>query len=99
MTLRARVLTAACALLAALALMAHVIAFALSDAAQVWAVNAGWTLAGVVLVVTQAAAALRAPRGRVRTGWIYWTGVSAVWLAGSRRPFIWPRREFRSRAK
>jgi PAS domain S-box-containing protein len=82
MTVRARMLTAGCALLAALALMAHVVAFALSDAAQVWAVNAGWTLAGVVLVVTHAAAALRAPRGRVRTGWIYWTAVSAVWLAG-----------------
>jgi PAS domain S-box-containing protein len=83
MTLRTQVLTAACALLAALALTAHGVAFALSDAGQVWAVNAGWTLAGVVLVVTHAAAALRAPRGRVRTGWIYWTGVSAVWLAGS----------------
>jgi PAS domain S-box-containing protein len=82
MTLRARVLTAGCALLAALALTAHGVAFALPDAGQVWAVNAGWTLAGVVLVVTHAAAALRAPRGRVRAGWIYWTGVSAVWLAG-----------------
>jgi PAS domain S-box-containing protein len=82
MTLRARLLTAGCALLAALALTAHGVAFALSDAGQVWAVNAGWTLAGVVLVVTHAAAALRAPRGPVRAGWIYWTAVSAVWLAG-----------------
>jgi PAS domain S-box-containing protein len=82
MTLRARVLTAGCALLAALALTAHGVAFALSDGGQVWAVNVGWTLAGVVLVVTHAAAALRAPRGGVRTGWIYWTAVSAVWLAG-----------------
>lgn len=82
MTLRARVLTAGCALLAALALIAHTVAFALSDGGQVWAANAGWTLAGVVLVVTHAAAALRAPRGRVRAEWIYWTAVSAVWLAG-----------------
>jgi len=82
MTLRARVLTAGCALLAALALIAHAVAFALSDGGQVWAANAGWTLAGVVLVVTHAAAALRAPRVRVRAEWIYWTAVSAVWLAG-----------------
>jgi len=81
MTLRARLLTAGCGLLAALALTAHGVAFALSDSGQVWAVNAGWTLAGVVLVVTHAAAALRA-RGRARTGWIYWAAVSAVWLAG-----------------
>ena len=82
MTLRARALTAGFALLAALALTAHGVAFTLSDAGHVWAVNAGWTLAGVVLVVTHAAAAFRAPRGPVRAGWIYWTAVSAVWLAG-----------------
>ena len=81
MTRRARILTAGFALLAGVALMAHAVAFALSDAAQVWAVNTGWTLAGVVLVMTHAAAALRAPRGRVRAEWIYWTAVSAVWLA------------------
>jgi len=82
MTLRARALTAGFALLAALALTAHGVAFTLSDAGHVWAVNAGWTLAGVVLVVTNAAAAFRAPRGPVRAGWIQWTAVSAVWLAG-----------------
>jgi PAS domain S-box-containing protein len=82
MTLRAHALTAGCALLGALALIAHGIAFAVSDEAQVWAVNAGWTLAGVVLVVTHTAAALRAPKGRVRAEWIYWTGVSAIWLVG-----------------
>ena len=82
MTLRARALTAGFALLAALALTAHGVAFTLSDAGHVWAVNAGWTVAGVVLVVTHAAAAFRAPRGPVRAGWIYWTAVSAVWLAG-----------------
>ena len=82
MTLRARALTAGFALLAAFALTAHALAFLLSGAGHVWAVNTGWTLAGVVLVVTHAAAALRAPRGRARAEWIYWTAVSAVWLAG-----------------
>ncbi|MGI8606155.1 MAG: sensor histidine kinase [Gaiellaceae bacterium] len=82
MTLRARVFAAGCALLAALALVAHAVAFALSGTGQVWAVHAGWTLAGVVLVVTHAAAALRARRGSARAEWSFWTAVSAVWLVG-----------------
>jgi hypothetical protein len=52
MTLRARIFPAGCALLAALALLAHAVAFTLPDAGQVWALNTGWTLAAVVLVVS-----------------------------------------------
>ena len=70
MTLRPLVIT--CAALAVSALIANVVGLAESGQTRVWAVNVGWTLAGIVAFVGTTAAALRVDRNRVGRAWLLW---------------------------
>ena len=81
MTSRAAVVTST--LLAAAALAAHGIAFATAGDTRVWAVNAGWTLAGLVAVGGTVAAAVKVGGGRVRLAWLLWAAAAGFWLAGA----------------
>jgi len=78
-----RLLVPALALAAALALSAHGLGLAASGELRVWAVNAGWTLAGVVALAGTLAAALRVERGSVGWAWRLWAAAAGAWLAGA----------------
>ncbi len=78
-----RLLVPGLALAAALALSAHGLGLAASGELRVWAVNAGWTLAGIVALGGTLAAALRVERGRVGWAWRLWAAAAGAWLAGA----------------
>jgi diguanylate cyclase (GGDEF)-like protein len=80
-TLRPLVIT--CSALALSALIANAVGLAESGQTRVWAVNAGWTLAGLVAFVGTAAAALRVGRNRVGRAWLLWASAAGIWLLGA----------------
>ena len=71
-------------LLGCLALAAEGLGLASSGDVRLWAVNAGWTLAGVVALGGTLSAALRLERGtRVQRAWLLWAAAAACWLIGA----------------
>jgi len=72
-----------CALLAGLSLAANGVALAVPVAAEFGAVNAAWTLAGLVAVAGTFAAAKRVGRNRVGLAWILWALGAGFWLHGA----------------
>lgn len=79
---RLRLLVVSSALLGVAALAAGVVGLVAAGQVGTWAVNASWTLGGLVGLSGTLAAALQVERSRVGWAWRVWAAAIALWLVG-----------------